>query len=91
MRKCDLVQEIAHKTGARSEVVASVMHSFIEELKSALLRGERVELRGFGVFFMKSMRPKMARNFQTGESIPIPAKLKAAFKPSRDFMSKMTR
>lgn len=91
MKKCDLVKEIARKTGARSEVVTSVMHSFVEELKAAMQRGERVELRGFGVFFMKSMRAKMAHNFQTGETIPIPAKQKVAFKPSRDFMEKMTR
>lgn len=91
MKKCDLVKGISQKTGIRSEVVTSVMHSFVDELKGAMLRGERVELRGFGVFYMKSMRPKMARNFQTGESIPIPAKQKAAFKPSRDFMEKMTR
>ena len=55
----------------------------IKEVIKALKDGRRIELRGFGVFFVKKIKEKFSgRNPKTGELIYIPAKNKVRFKPS---------
>ena len=54
------------------------------EIKSTLKRGERVELRGFGVFSTKTQKARISRNPKTGEKVNTPEKKTIHFKMSKD-------
>ena len=59
------------------------------EIKRALKRGDRVELRGFGVFSTKVQKARISRNPRTGEKVNTPQKKTIHFKMSKDLFKKM--
>tara|TARA_B100000902_G_scaffold246800_1_gene233604 strand:- start:517 stop:810 length:294 start_codon:yes stop_codon:yes gene_type:complete len=61
----------------------------LNELKRALKRGDRVELRGFGVFSTKTQKARISRNPKTGEKINTPEKKTIHFKMSKDLFKKL--
>ena len=62
---------------------------FINEVKLALKNDERVELRGWGVFFTKNQRGKTSRNPKTGEKVIVEEKKSINFKMSKDLFSEV--
>ena len=52
-------------------------------IHAALIRGNRVEIRGFGVFDLNHRTPRQARNPKTGEPVAVPAKWVPAFKAGK--------
>ncbi len=70
--------------------IARVIDIFCNTIKSALKNNKRVELRGFGTFFIKKIKEKYsARNPKTGEIIYIPEKNKIRFKMSKNLNNKI--
>ena len=61
----------------------------LNEVKLALKRGERVELRGFGVFSAKLQKARISRNPKTGEKVNTPEKKTIHFKMSKDLFKKL--
>ena len=59
------------------------------EIKRALRRGDRVELRGFGVFSTKIQKERISRNPRTGEKVNTPEKKTIHFKMSKDLFNKL--
>ena len=59
------------------------------EIKRALKRGDRVELRGFGVFFTNVQKARISRNPRTGEKVNTPQKKTIHFKMSKDLFKKL--
>ena len=55
----------------------------LNEIKRALNRGDRVELRGFGVFSTKIQKARISRNPKTGENIYVPKRNKIRFRASK--------
>ena len=62
---------------------------FLEEIRNTLKRGERVELRGFGVFSSKIQKARISRNPKTGEKVNTPEKKTIHFKMSKDLFKKL--
>ena len=62
---------------------------FVNEVKLALKNGERVELRGWGVFSTKNQRGKTSRNLKTGEQVIVKEKKSINFKMSKDLFSEI--
>ena len=62
---------------------------FVDEIKLALKNDERVELRGWGVFFTKNQRSKTSRNPKTGEKVIVEEKKSINFKMSKDLFSEV--
>ena len=62
---------------------------FIDEIKLALKNDERVELRGWGVFFTKNQRSKTSRNPKTGEKVIVEEKKSVNFKMSKDLFNEI--
>ena len=56
----------------------------LKEIKETLKRGERVELRGFGVFYTNIQKARISRNPKTGEKVNTPEKKTINFKMSKD-------
>jgi integration host factor subunit beta len=61
----------------------------LDEIKSSLRRGDRVELRGFGIFFTNIQKPRISRNPRTGEKVNTPEKRTIHFKMSKDLFKKL--
>ena len=61
----------------------------LNEIKRALRRGDRVELRGFGVFSTKKQKARISRNPKTGDKVNTPEKKTIHFKMSKDLFKKL--
>ena len=61
----------------------------LDEIKRALRRNDRVELRGFGVFSTNTQKPRISRNPKTGEKVNTPEKRTIHFKMSKDLFKKL--
>ena len=61
----------------------------LDEIKFTLKRGERVELRGFGVFSTKIQKARISRNPKTGEKINTPEKKTIHFKMAKELFKKL--
>tara|TARA_A100001011_G_scaffold325265_1_gene348101 strand:- start:17 stop:310 length:294 start_codon:yes stop_codon:yes gene_type:complete len=61
----------------------------LNEIKNTLKRGERVELRGFGIFSSKTQKARISRNPKTGEKVNTPKKKTIHFKMAKDLFKKL--
>ena len=61
----------------------------LDEIKKTLKRGERVELRGFGVFYSNLQKARISRNPKTQEKVNTPEKRTIHFKMSKDLFKKL--
>lgn len=76
-----LAEEHPHLPFKRVEQVVDVI---FEEISSALERGDRVELRGFGAFSVRERNARKGRNPKTGEPVQVPAKRVPFFKAGKE-------
>ena len=63
----------------------------LNEIKRALKRGDRVELRGFGIFSTNIQKARISRNPRTGEKVNTPQKKTIHFKMSKDLFKKLNK
>ncbi|MBK9291570.1 MAG: integration host factor subunit beta [Bacteroidetes bacterium] len=89
MTKAEIVAEVANKTGVEKVAVQAVVESFMEVVKSSLVNGENVYLRGFGSFTIKRRAEKTGRNISKNTTIIIPAHNIPAFKPAKSFVNQV--
>ena len=82
MTKADIVDIIANGTGLTKIETAAVVDGFLSTVSHALKRGERVEIRGFGTFFLRERQEKHIANPKTGDMMHIPHRIVPDFKPS---------
>jgi len=84
MTKAEIAQSIARATGLTQTDTAAVIDGFIEAVSSALEKGERVEIRGFGTFKVVQRAARTGRNPRAGTHVEIPPRSAPMFKPSRE-------
>ena len=89
MTKAEIVSEIAAKTGLEKQVVLTVVESMMDTIKTSMINGNEVFLRGFGSFILKRRAEKTARNISKNTTIIIPAHNIPAFKPAKEFIEKV--
>lgn len=87
MNKQDLVDRVAESVGLSKRDTKIVVNSVIENIVDGLVEDGRVTLVGFGTFSIGERKARMARNPRTGDSIEVPAKTVAKFKPSQQLKS----
>ena len=80
MTKKEIVLKIAEETNLKQIDVKKVVQKVLDQIVEALTKGETVELRNFGIFKVKSRKPRVGRNPKTGVAVPIPEKRIVAFK-----------
>ena len=69
MNKFDIIKELARQKELTEKDAHAIITTMIEEITKALQLGDRVEFRGFGVFYTKTREKRLARNPKTGEKI----------------------
>lgn len=79
MIKEDIITAVANDTGYRRTAVSDIVESTINNITSALSRGERVQFSGFGTFEPKKRAARTGRNPHTGEKVAIPARIMPVF------------
>ena len=85
MRKAEIIQNIANKTGVEKPTVTVIVEALMETMKQAMIDGNNIYLRGFGTFLLKERAEKKGRNITKGTTIQIPAHIIPVFKPAEEF------
>jgi nucleoid DNA-binding protein len=89
MTKKDIVLKISDETNIKQIDVKKVVQKTFDHIIDSLVRGEKVELRNFGVFKIKERRSRTGRNPRTGEVVPVPSRKVAVFKPGLEMKQKI--
>ena len=85
MTRSELIAELAaSNTQLRAEDVESIVATIFAGIAAALVRGDRVELRGFGAFTVRRRDPRAGRNPRTGEAVAVDAKSVPFFKAGKE-------
>ena len=83
MNKFDIIKELSKQKNLSEKDAQRIITTVIEEITRALQLGDRVEFRGFGVFYTKTRDKRLARNPSTGEKIVATKKNIPHFKMSK--------
>ena len=87
MIKLDIVNEVVNRTGVTKTKAEIAVETVFGSMKKALENGDRIELRGFGVFNVKPRKTGIGRNPRTGEEVSIPPGKAVRFKPGKELQS----
>lgn len=82
--KQDIVHQVIERTGLPRIKAEAAVETVFESLKRALTRGDRIELRGFGVFNVRPRKTGIGRNPRTGAEVSITPGRAVRFKPGKD-------
>src|SRR5206468_10111880 len=85
--KLDIVNRLADETGIPKLKAEQAVDALFHSMKEALARGERIELRGFGVFIVKPRKRGVGRNPRTGQEVAIPSGKTIRFKPGKELQA----
>ncbi|HEV7912013.1 MAG TPA: integration host factor subunit beta [Methylocella sp.] len=92
MIKSELVQRIANRNPhLYLRDVEKIVNAILDEITSALSRGDRVELRGFGAFSVKHRDARVGRNPRTGAHVPVNEKTVPFFKTGKEMRERLNR
>jgi len=69
--------------------VERIVNTFYSTISDALVAGDRVELRGFGAFSLKTREARLGRNPKSGEAVNVPKKVAIFYKPGKDLKKRM--
>ena len=81
MTKKEIVNRIAEETELKQIDVKKVVQRMLDHMVDALSKNQTLELRNFGVFKVKTRKPRLGRNPKTGVSVDVPARRVVVFKP----------
>ena len=83
MTKADIIEQIYEKVGFSKKESAEIVELVFNTMKETLENGEKIKISGFGNFVVRSKRPRIGRNPQTGQEIEISARKVLTFRPSQ--------
>ena len=83
MTKSELIENLTHSRQISRRTAEEVVNVVFDAMRDALLRDERIEIRGFGSFQVRSYKSYVGRNPKTGQQIVVPMKRLPVFKTSR--------
>lgn len=86
MNKSELIQSLAERIKISNEEASTIVDSFYDSMRDALLRGDRIEIRGFGSFKIKHYEGYVGRNPKTGESVQVKPKKMPFFKAGKGLL-----
>ena len=83
MNKTELIAAVAEKAGMTKKDAERVVNATVDTIIQNLVKGEKVQISGFGIFEVKAREARVGRNPRTKESIEIPATRLPVFKASK--------
>jgi nucleoid DNA-binding protein len=92
LTKRDLVTRISEETGMVQQQVLDVVQKTLDYIAEALAKGDKVELRNFGVFEVKVRKARVGRNPNAPETdVPIPERSVVKFKPGKEMRAEVLK
>jgi DNA-binding protein HU-beta len=85
--KLDIVNAVVSKAGVSRVKAEEAVETVFAALKQAMGRGDRIELRRFGVFNVRPRKTGIGRNPRTGEEVAIPPGKAVRFKPGKELQA----
>ena len=89
MTKAELISQVAKRTNLTKHITRVIVDTFFDSMKQSLIRGERIEIRGFGGFSVRPYRAYKGRNPKSGESIEVPPKQLPSFKVGNELKERI--
>jgi DNA-binding protein HU-beta len=89
MNKADLIEHVAQSAEITKAAAGKAVDGLFEQITSALVKGDKVSVVGFGTFLVKKRKARVGINPKTREKIQIPAKPVPAFKPGAELKAKV--
>ena len=84
MTKAELVDEVARVVQLTKKQAETIVNIVFDSIVDSLRSGQKIELRGFGSFRLRSRKSRTGRNPKTGEKVEVPSKKIPYFKPSKE-------
>ena len=92
MNRSDLVTELAARLSQLTQRdIEFAVAAILDTMNDTLVRGHRIEIRGFGSFSIKRQAPRIGRNPRNGESVAVPEKRVTHFKPGKALRENVNR
>ena len=92
MIKSELIQRISSQNPhLYQRDIENIVNAILDEIAEAFRRGDRVELRDFGVFSAKIRRARMGRNPKTGAEVQVAQKVIPSFKTGKEMRARLDR
>ncbi|HKY31078.1 MAG TPA: HU family DNA-binding protein [Candidatus Polarisedimenticolia bacterium] len=85
MIKADIINQVSKAADITRVKAVIAVEAVLDAMKESMRRGERIELRGFGVFQVKPRKKGIGRNPRTGREVRIPPGRTIRFKPGKNF------
>ncbi|MDD5729898.1 MAG: integration host factor subunit beta [Candidatus Omnitrophica bacterium] len=89
MTKKDIILKVSDETNLKQTDVKKVVQKTFDCIIDALVRGEKIELRNFGVFKIKERKSRTGRNPRTGQVVPVPPRKVVVFKSGLEMKQKV--
>ena len=89
MTKQQLIDQVVDDTSQTRTDVERLYEAIFARMSNALEADEKIEVRGFGIFEAKEAKARTGRNPATGETMEIPARRKASFRPSKELKQRL--
>src|SRR4030067_1883454 len=85
MTKTDLIEKVSEKVSfLNKKQTDKVVNRIFDNIRTALAKGDKVEIRGFGSFTIRNRDPREGRNPLTGEKVSVPAKKVPFFRAGKE-------
>src|SRR5438045_8556278 len=84
MMKADLMDELARVVQLTKKQAETIVNIIFDSIVESLRTGQKIELRGFGSFRLRSRKSRTGRNPKTGEKVDVPSKKIPYFKPGKE-------
>jgi len=89
MTRSELVSQLAERANLTQQLAKVIVDTIFDGMKESLLRGERIEIRGFGSFAVRSYEGYKGRNPKRGEPVDVPPKKLPFFKVGKILKQKI--
>ena len=89
MNKSQIVEKLAEESDQNVRLTERVVNYFFNGVKDALNEGDKVEIRGFGSFFLKEYGSYVGRNPKTGDRVEVPPKRLPVFRVGKDLRERV--
>lgn len=91
MNRSELITKFATSNDLSLEDATMIVNTFFDSLRSALVNGDRVEIRAFGSFAVKEYKGYTGRNPKSGETVTVPPKRLPTFRLGKELKEFLNR
>jgi len=91
MIKSELIKYLSEKVGVTHEVAELAVNTIFNSMTEALVRGEGIEIRGFGSFTLRHYEGRKGRNPKTGQKIDVSPKKRPFFKVGKELKERVNK